>query len=70
MDTSETSTEVGQLNETVSQAVTKVADTTPCDRCERRKLRERGYAREARKRKKLAEKDPACVKCEEGEVIS
>jgi hypothetical protein len=30
------------------------SEAVHCDRCERRKIRERGYAREARLRKKLA----------------
>jgi 7-cyano-7-deazaguanine synthase in queuosine biosynthesis len=30
-------------------------ESAHCDRCERRKIRERGYAREARLRKKLAQ---------------
>jgi hypothetical protein len=67
----DTSAEVSQLNQTVSQPTPKKDEVVhlPCERCERRKLRERGYAREARKRKKLAGADD-CKKCEEGEVIS
>jgi len=40
-------------------------DEKPCPRCERRRERERGYAREARKRKKAA---AAAEEEEEGEV--
>jgi hypothetical protein len=38
----------------------------PCPRCERRKERERGYAREARKRKKLTE---VVIEEEDGRTI-
>jgi hypothetical protein len=51
-DNTITSAEIKQPESTVAPADVK------CDRCERRKIRERGYAREARLRKKaLAEKE-------------
>jgi hypothetical protein len=51
-DNTLTSAEIKQSDTTQAEATAK------CDRCERRKIRERGYAREARLRKKaLAEKE-------------
>lgn len=59
-DNTTTSAEIKQPESTVVQA-----DAIKCDRCERRKIRERGYAREARLRKKaLAEKEEK-DECEE-----
>jgi pyrimidine operon attenuation protein/uracil phosphoribosyltransferase len=63
-DTVCTSPEISQSGSTVTSQVT--TDTPKCDRCERRKIRERGYAREARLRKKLAQQEEEEV--EEGEV--
>lgn len=51
-DNTLTSAEIKQSDATQADAAVK------CDRCERRKIRERGYAREARLRKKAqAEKE-------------
>lgn len=62
MDTSDNtcaSTDIKPTDSTVAQAAPK------CDRCERRKIRERGYAREARLRKKA---QAEAEEQEEGEV--
>lgn len=64
-DTVCTSPEISQPESTVVTSQT-TTDTPKCDRCERRKIRERGYAREARLRKKLAQQEEEEV--EEGEV--
>jgi len=52
-DNTLTSAEIKQSDATQADAA-----VVKCDRCERRKIRERGYAREARLRKKAqAEKE-------------
>jgi len=57
-DNTLTSTEIKQSDTTQADAAAK------CDRCERRKIRERGYAREARLRKK-AQADKEKEDCSE-----
>lgn len=54
-----------QVVSTVELDSEPTKDEKPCPRCERRRERERGYAREARKRKKAAAVEE---EEEEGEV--
>jgi len=52
LDNTAASVEIDKQESTLSHDVKN--ESAHCDRCERRKIRERGYAREARLRKKLA----------------
>lgn len=54
LDNTAASVEIDKQESTLSHDVKN--ESAHCDRCERRKIRERGYAREARLRKKLAAK--------------
>jgi len=72
MERSDTVCTSPEISRTESTVVTSqlTADTpqVKCERCERRKIRERGYAREARLRKKLAQQQEEQDDEEEGEI--